>query len=359
MLAATIAALLMGSAACASRPPAEQALPALAVLGSDNGVTLLDASGRAISRIVLGRPPAQYQHRLQPGHHMILAPDGTTAYVLVPIANGPGEVDAVDLRAAKVRWRAALDKDSGEPRAITMGLGGWAVLALTDRPVAPGLNGFRPRSEALAFGVDQQGHIVGRWQLRAPSLTSVAPEDWTILNATEDAGRSLLYVSFHNQGAYVYETSGRTLTPRCPGTECLPAHGDIMSWEDGLLVATGSAQIDLLAPAGGVLRNFDTHLYRNHLMTFAIDRKRDVLYAVGSCLYVPGLSVVDLRSGTIKVVVPEGALDAPCGETVTVLGSKLALSGAGALSLVAADTGRQLRHLNIPAVDAVALSQST
>jgi hypothetical protein len=69
---------------------------------------------------------------------------------------------------------------------------------------------------------------------------------------------------------------------------------------------------------------------------------------------VPGLSRIDLVTGTLTVLAPEGSLDAPCGETIAVVGRVLVLTGPD-LVLVDARTGRTLHHLHLPAVGVVAV----
>jgi len=348
------AALLLVASSCSTAQRSEHRAPTLAVLGSDNVVTLLDDAADTVGRIALAPPPPS-DARLQPGQHIALSPDGSIAYFLVPSVGGAVEVAAVDLNGGKLAWRAMLDQDAGEPRAILTAFGGLALLALTDRPVTPGLQGFRPRSRAMAFGLDIHGHLAGSWLLRSPSLApSAGPEDWTILNAVENAEQSVVYVSFHNQGAYSYNTARQSLTPLCRADTCLPAHGQIALWNGGLLVATGSRYVDFITTVGVVERQFDTHLERNHLMSFAVDVRHSTLYAVGSCLYEPGLSRIDLVTGTLTVLAREGGLDAPCGETISVVGRVLALTGQD-LTLVDARTGRTIHRLHLQAVSVVAV----
>ncbi len=91
---------------------------------------------------------------------------------------------------------------------------------------------------------------------------------------------------------------------------------------DGLLVSEGNGPIYEIGAAGRVRRTFDSRLKHNHLLEFTVDRHTDRLYAVGSCLYDGGFTVLDLRTGRARILVQEPNYDI-CGERSALASSSL------------------------------------
>lgn len=78
---------------------------------------------------------------------------------------------------------------------------------------------------------------------------------------------------------------------------------------------------------------FDTQLDRNHLMAFALDPAAQLVYAVGSCKYVPGMTSINLKTGEFRVVVPQAASSQPCGDRVVFARGRLLVGRPSRLSI--------------------------
>jgi hypothetical protein len=110
---------------------------------------------------------------------------------------------------------------------------------------------------------------------------------------------------------------------------------------------------------GAVVARWNPRLPGNHLMEFDLDPARATAYPVGSCGYTGGLSRIDLRRGSTRVLAPPAApgTGGPpagtrvCGEAVAAGGCLLAVARRampeprlkpGAILLVDPGAGRML-----------------
>jgi hypothetical protein len=96
-------------------------------------------------------------------------------------------------------------------------------------------------------------------------------------------------------------------------------------------------------------------------MEIGVDGSRGLIYAIGSCGYTGGLSVIDIGSGRIHLIGPPNAgPDGICGERVVVAnGGLLAVartarpepnpSAVGALVLVDSKSGRSIMQAKLVA----------
>ncbi len=144
----------------------------------------------------------------------------------------------------------------------------------------------------------EDGSIVHRW---IPGLPDEF--DWVVYQAEPTQDERHILVSYHGAnttGIDSFEVTQDELL-RCKNRQnarcgCTFAHGAFFQMGDRLFAATGRPGI--LEYESGVLdRVFDTQLEGNHLMKFAVDRERQGIYAVGSCDYAGGLSVLKLSDG--------------------------------------------------------------
>lgn len=236
----------------------------------------------------------------------------------------------------------ALDPTTGRQRAEWELPGGVAYrsLAVGTRTGVVYLFGNRPSGRAtLGTGQDavvtvldaQSGRVIRSWTAR-----SADGRDWSVYRGEVSADEQRVFLSYHGSdttGVDWFTLRGQTLTrcrPPAPDLACIDSHGDFTPYGSGLLVATGLSAIKQVGLRGRVIRRYDTDLRGNHLMGFALDRERKRLYAVGSCGYVGGLSMVQLSTGATRRLAPrlpktrdsEAALPANgvCGERISRLG---------------------------------------
>lgn len=163
----------------------------------------------------------------------------------------------------------------------------------------------------------------------------------------------------------------RCQNARRPNHGCIPAHGGLTTYGDGLIVATGSNIILEIEETGAIKQGFDTWLKNTHLMEFAVDVGGRRLYAIGSCAQVGEFSGVDLKTAgrSIKggdIYHVAGGSDRPlvftgepCGEMLVVanetslvaaqLSSVVPSLGPGSLLFIDAKTGKITRKIKTPA----------
>lgn len=224
------------------------------------------------------------------------------------------------------------------------------IFAFTNNAIGPGIQGFGPRAEAVVSELDPgDGKLRVSVVVRRPDLASRAPEDWFILDGLVNADETRLYVSFHNQGLFDFDLSPSGPISRCSGPTCLDAHGEVALWNGSILIATGSSQLSLISSEGRLLATFDTQLDRNHLMAFAVDPAAELVYAVGSCEYVPGMTSINLKTGERRVVVPQGASSQPCGDRVVFAKNRLIVGPA--VKVIHPVTGAILVQTRLSAID--------
>jgi hypothetical protein len=247
------------------------------------------------------------------------------------------------------------------------------VLALaprTQRVFAAGDRPARGPQEPVVAAVDSR-----RRRLLWSRLVHVSGGlDWWVYQAVVEPGEASLLVSYHGAtttGADRFVLRGRDVQPceRPPrtraGLACISLHGRVEPYRGGLLAATGDPRMILvLARDGHEVRRLDPHLDGNHLMEFALDRTRGLLYAVGSCGYNGGL--VELSTAANEARLLERPRDRRiCGDRLVVLSSSLlaidrtplpvpGFGSGGAIQLVRRSDGALVHETPTP-VDAVDL----
>lgn len=338
-------------------------------LQQDNQLVALSLpDGHPLWRLRLGRT-----HRLPRGtwrttdsHYLALSRDGRTLFALVP-ETAPGRPDGadqlavVDLRSHRLRARYTL------PRGIV-----FQSLAAGPTTGRLYLFGFRPLrpvdpspADAVVSVLDPRTGAVQHTWLARPAEGRF----WFPYRGLVSTDERTLYISYHGggpatgtTGVDVFQVSASGLQ-RCPpspytGYGCISAHGNIEFYRGGLLAAIGSPpwilQIDA---AGTARRDLHTRLHGNHLLEFVLDRSSRRVYAVGSCVYAGGLSVLDLRTGKARLLAREDAPYGVCGERL-VLGpahllivaktAEVPASGLpGSLLLLDRRSGRVLHHVDM------------
>jgi hypothetical protein len=182
-----------------------------------------------------------------------------------------------------------------------------------------------------------------------------------------------IYVSCHGLGTGMdwFDAMPAGTWRKCSAdttTSCVDSHGGFVAVPQGVLAATGDHDVVEVDRGGQIVRRFDTGLYRNHLMEFALDERRRIIYVVGSCISGGGLSAIPWPQPKAKgtpaaVLVPSGDYRV-CGDHVSVSsdGTWLAIA-AGAIPndapisiaarsavilVVNASSGDVLRSIRLP-----------
>ena len=291
---------------------ATRARPVVYTLLVDNRLLALGADARPVFRLRLGpvqRQPAE-------GAHLALAPGGRTLYVLVQGSARSGDsVAFVDTARRVVTERVRL------PRRTL-----FHVLALapaTHRLYVVGDRPARGPQQPVVSALDTTRRRL-LWTALVPREDGL---DWSVYGAAVEPGEQTLLVSYHGSSTTGADrlrigpngVEACTPPPRpYPGRACIEIHGRIEPYGDELVAATGDGRsILVLDREGRRMRNLDPGLAGNHLMEFALDRTRGLLYAVGSCGYAGGLAEVTISSGRRRL------LERPrnrriCGERIVV-----------------------------------------
>ena len=313
----TIILLVLGTCAGAAAPAAQGERPALYVLLADNRLLALGADGSEVFRLRLG--PRERQPAIGP--HLAVGPRGRLLYALVQGSARSGDsvvvVDTV---------RRAIASRIGLPRRTI-----FRVLALAPRTQRVFAVGDRPAQgpqEPVVAAVDTR-----RRRLLWSGVVHVSGGlDWWVYQAVVEPGEASLLVSYHGASTtgadrFVLRPRGVQPCARPAGTRaglaCISLHGRVEPYRGGLLAATGDPRAILVLDRDGhELRRLDPHLDGNHLMEFALDRGRGLLYSVGSCGYSGGL--VELAVATNRVRLLEQPRNRRiCGDRLVVLGSSL------------------------------------
>lgn len=281
-------------------------------------------------------------------HAMSLSRDGRTLYAAVADANLNGHVVEVDTTSAKTVHEIELPPGTS-PRGLVVGprtgdlyvfgaKGGSAVVWIID-PAAR-----TPAHSITARRADGHNYLVFQG----------------LINAEETA----LFLSYHGPdttGIDRYELNGDNIE-RCiadvpAGRSCFNAHGGMALLDVRLLATTGEGPLLALDPRSGrMVAQYDVQLPGDHIDDLGVDEYGQRAFIVGSCGYVGGLSVVDLRSGRTTVLVPAREGDPRCGERISVVPGghtlvvahtlrPVAAKGRTGKLLVLADDGRRLREI--------------
>lgn len=349
-------------------------------LQQDNQLVALSLpAGRHLWVLRLGRRPrfSRGTWHTTDSHYLALSRDGRTLFSLVPeiapgLPDGADQVAVVDLGSHRLRARYVL------PRGIV-----FQSLAVGPTTGRLYLFGFRPLHPVNPSPADAVVSVLDPCTGAVQHTWLAQPADgrfWFPYRGLVSTDERTLYISYHGGGtatgttgvdAFRVSAGGLQRCPPAPYPDhgCIAAHGNIEFYRGGLLVAEGSPpwilQIDT---AGTVRRELHTRLHGNHRLEFALDRSSGRVYAVGSCVYAGGLSVLDLRTEKARLLAREDAPYGVCGERL-VLGpahllivaetAEIPANGLpGSLLLLDRRSGRVLHHVDTP-TEAVNLIVST
>lgn len=350
-LGLTAALLLCASGAADGSTWAARPAPDLYALSAANQLVGATASGRVAVRRQLApaRTPTSPSARL--------ALDRGRLFVLVRRDTTPDRLVVLDAVTARVIVSRRLPQDFRARVLVARNGRVFIVGNRRVRRVAPGLF----EEDSLVLEADRNGRVLRSFTVRAAN-----GRDWWVTSAALSPDGRRLAVSYHGGcgqqapnlctgGADVVDLTEGARQPCVEpyaGSGCVEAHGHVEFYDDSLLVATGSEEIQVV---GG--KSLNTRLGNSHVMDFALDRARRELVAAGPCQHLGGLSVVSLDSGVTRVLVAPARSSTPRLPTARVCGSRVALlpsviattptsiavaqpRGAGRVLLVDRATGR-------------------
>jgi hypothetical protein len=341
---------------------------AFALLADNRLAAISLASGTVVALKGLGPPPPSGAHgewwRSADGHYLALSNDGRTLFAIVP-GLVPGRPTGIDhlavIDAATVRVRAIYPLPPALAfHSLAVGQRTGRLYLFGNRPVGGPL-GTSP-ADAIVTVRDPSGRtMLANWTAR-----KAQGHNYFAYRGLVSSDERKLFISYHG-----FDTTGvdlftlsRSGLSRChssfgPRDGCIPGHGNAELNGNGLLVSQGNGPIDEIGATGRVRRTLDTHLDRNHLLEFTVDRRVGRLYAVGSCIYVGGFSVVDIRTGRVQVLVPLPNYHI-CGERLALASHSLLVLAKthgvipqigvqGQVLFLDTRTGRVLRSIPTPA----------
>jgi hypothetical protein len=330
--------VLLAAELCAA--VAQQASGVVAALLAEGKIILVDvATGRVVAEHAAAVPPP---FGITVG---TLGQLGDNVFAVLPGADAP-VLAAIEVRTRRGRNIATLPGDRYP---------GLAVGPRSRRVFAFG-------SRGAVIAVDPKtGEIVERISL---------PAGGDVYSGAVSADERRFYLSYHGRGSGVAwfdpAAAGWTLGGQ------LQTHGNFALDGNRILAAIGDEHLLEHDPAGSP-RRVNTSLVRNHLMEFAVDRDRRLIYAVGSCGYGGGMSATPLPEVGQKpaqVLVPVGDYST-CGERVSLSAdgtwlavasriggrSVVTLNGRGLLLIVETASGavRQKVSMSSDVVDVLAV----
>ena len=147
---------------------------------------------------------------------------------------------------------------------------------------------------------------------------------WPVMGASLSRTERTLFVSYHGgstTGTDVLVRDGSDWEQSCPlpGTDrpanvgCIKNHGMVLPLAQGVLATTGSPMVEVY-DSSWQRHHLDSLLEGNHLMRVAPGPTTgETAVAVGSCGYVPGLSVLRPDEGTATLLNSE-----TCGDVFAV-----------------------------------------
>jgi hypothetical protein len=316
-LAAGLLAIVL---ACGGAARASGTLASVYVLLADNRLMGISLDGRASFSLRLGSA------QRWPSVGRFLALDRGTLVVLVR-GSRPGLDRLVFVDTARRAVVARLRLPGRTLfRSVALAPQGRRLYVVGDRPESG------PQQQPVVAAVDLRARrlLWSRLVQRAEGF------DWLVYRAVVEPGEHSLLVGYHGStttGAdrLVFTADGiRACDPppgRRAGLACIALHGNVEPNAGRLVAATGDGRTVLVLDRDGKeLRRLDPRLPRNHLMEFALDRRRGLLYAVGSCGYAGGLSETSLAGGRARVLERAGDRSI-CGERIAVASPSLLAIG--------------------------------
>lgn len=234
----------------------------IAALLADGRIMLLD--------VATGRPLADYTASSQPretfsGGRLARAAAGDEVFAVLPGNDGP-VVAGLNVRTLTGRTVGRLPADKYR---------GLAVGRRTGRIFA-----FR----SLGAKVEVLDAATGEGR----NLFTFAP-DRVVLSGAISADEQRVYISYHADGAHAPGTGIEWFDLKEQGWQrgsWVSSHGDFAVVGNVLLAATGDSEILEVNDAAEVVRSVDTGFSDFHLMEFAVDPERRIVYAAGDCIHV-------------------------------------------------------------------------
>lgn len=246
-------------------------------------------TGAILAELTLAGPPA----RPSQTRAMAVSPERRTLYAVVTEASGRARVAVIDTTTLGLVDSIDLGADM-EYRGLALG----------------------PRTGRLYVFANQRGDAVVR--VFDPSGTlqtwlgrKAEGRTWFIYQGAVSSDETALYLSYHGPdttGIDRFEMQPTGLL-RCsvrtrPESGCFLTHGSF-ALERGALIASMAEQpIGALDPLTGARRDeYDLRLEGNHMPEFTVASAVGRIYALGSCGYTGGLSMVDLATKQTQVLV--------------------------------------------------------
>jgi hypothetical protein len=296
--------------------------PALVALSSNNHLLRISVpSGRIEATRRLGSRPetsAVDDPRLRvPGSLLARDPGGDSVWALVrqPVG-GRDAVTVVDAATLKIRCRLPLER-----RVRYRGL----ALGASGRLYAYGYRqaGDPEKLAAVLTVLDiATGAVVESRTVRRPN------SDWFVYWGALGPDERHLALSYHggSTGADWLTLSDDTIK-RCRSRGraigCVyEVHGAVESFGAGFIATTGSDVLEV-GWDGDIVRRLQVKARLVHLMNFALDAGRSLLY-VSSCGRRPAIHRLDLARGGLRVL-PSGRF---CGEPLAVYGDRFLVLAA-------------------------------
>jgi hypothetical protein len=336
---------------------------ATVLLDTNRIVSVSLEDGAVLARQRLGGAPAQTRF---PGRYLARSLDGRLLYVLVNTAGKrPDEIALVDPATLETRRAWPLERDVTYRGLVVGPLSGRVfVYGNVAGKVADKQTKQREQSAVLTI-VDPTR------PKRAETMTvrKARGHDWWTYWGAISPNEKRLFLSYHGgcgpsavalctTGADWIDLNGKQ-PRRCKGAPpdangagvgcSADAHGMVEGYQGSLLATTGGSELLLADRPDAVGKRFGTKISDTHLMSFALDRKRDEVL-LSSCGEAGGLSIVDLAGAKAKRV----ADDAPCasvlayvpGKSLAALASRSSESGVESpvLTLLNVESGKTLRQ---------------
>jgi hypothetical protein len=322
-----------------------------ALLASNELVGVALSPARLTVRLRLGEGLDQ----TSPGRLLATSPHGTTVYALVRHPRRPSIV-AVAAASGRLRMRIALPAGL-DARSLVVGPRSGTLYVLGNRKGTRRneVEGLESHAQLLVVDPDA-GRIRNSIEIRP-----LEGRDWFVNSAAVAPSEQTLYVTYHGSDTTGADWIALPGLQRCrrsarPWAGCLPdhLHGHLLPLAaGGFVAATGSPRLVRYDASRRLQAKLDTQLAGNHLMDFAVNRDEDIVAAVGSCVYRPGLALLDLGSGRSRLSTADPEV---CGERIAFAGNELVV-GRNAETVASTRPGKIL--VVKPASGAVAGSLRT
>jgi hypothetical protein len=298
-------------------PPRNDRTQAYALLASNELIGVALSPPRLTARLRLGEGRDQFS----PGRLLATSPDRTTVYVLV---REPKRLSIAVVAAASGRLRMRIPLPGGlDGRSLVVGPRSGTLFVLAGR------EGTR-RNTVMGHEQSAQLLVVDPGARRVRKSIELRPlegRDWYVNSAAVAPDERTLYVTYHGSDTTGADWIALPELRRCrrspqPWGGCLPdVHGHLLPLAaGGFVAATGSPRLIRYDGSKRIAAKLNTRLAGNHLMDFAMNNREDAVAAVGSCVYRPGVALLDLRTGTSRLSTREPEI---CAERIVFAGNAL------------------------------------